>query len=105
MNENFGSAGTLPIYLRASIVEPILQACSKEAPFISIYKNTKSLEDISEHLVRKYLYHLINGNFLRYEGHKKIFVLLPSGMELLVVIYAQIQQNPTYHKDLRIKVE
>lgn len=105
MNEDIRGAETFPIYLRALIVEPISQACSKEASFVSIYKSIKYFGDISEDLVRKYLYHLINDNFLSCEGHKNVFVLLPSGVELLVVIYTQIQQNPNYHRDLRIKVD
>lgn len=105
MDKSIESAETIPVYLRTSIVEPILLACLKEASLYRIYKSIENIHVISEEVVRKYLYHLINGNFLKYDGQRKVFVLLPDGADLLVVIYSQIQENLTCYLDLRIKVE
>jgi hypothetical protein len=105
MDNSIESAETIPVYLRTSIVEPILQACLKEASLHSIHKSIENIHVISDEILRKYVYHLINGNFLKYDGQRKVFVLLPDGADLLVVIYSQIQKNLTCHLDLRIKVE
>lgn len=105
MDKSAESVETIPVYLRTSIVEPILLACLKEASLCSIHKSIENIQVISEEVLRKYLYHLINGNFIKYDGQKKVFVLLPDGADLLVVIYSQIQKNLTCYRDLRIKVE
>lgn len=105
MDKSIETAETFPVYLRTSIVEPILLACIKGAPLYSIYESIENLEFIAEDVLRKYLYHLINGNFLKYDGQRKVFILRPCGADLLVVIYSQVQQNLICYRDLRIKVE
>lgn len=105
MDKSIESAETIPVYLRTSIVEPILLACLKGASLNSIHKSIENIHVISDEVLRKYLYHLINGNFLKYDGQRKVFVLLPDGEGLLIVIYSQIQKNRTRYLDLQIKVE
>jgi hypothetical protein len=104
MDKSLESAETSPVYLRTCIVEPILITCLKERSFYDIYNSIQDIEAISERILRKYLYHLINEGFLKYHAETKVFVTSPWGADLLVLIYNQIQQNQTCYLDLKIKV-
>lgn len=105
MNESVDNAETSPVYLKTSIVEPILVSCDKKESFSNILYFVHKSEFIPEAVLRKYLFHLINGSFVKYDAGKKIFILCHSGVELLYVIYSQIQDNPIIYQDLTIKVE
>jgi hypothetical protein len=105
LDEKIDSAETSPVYLKTSIVEPILVACNKKESFSGIFNFVNKSEFIPEAVLRKYLFHLINGSFVKYDGRKKVFVLCNCGAELLHVIYSQIQDNPIFYQDLTIKVE
>lgn len=104
MDKSLESAETSPVYLRTCIVEPILITCLKERSFYDIYNSVQDIESISERTLRKYLYHLINEEFLKYHAERKVFVTSSWGADLLVLIYNQIQQNQTFYLDLKIKV-
>lgn len=105
MEGTIDSAETTPVYLRTSIVEPILLACMDQVSFSSIANNVQKSEYIPETVLKKYLFHLINGSFVKYDGSRKVFILCHCGAELLHLIYCQIQNNSMHYQDLTIKVE
>jgi hypothetical protein len=105
MDETVDSAETIPVYLRTSLVEAILLACIKGVSFSCINNSVQKIEYVSEGVIRKYLFYLINGNFIQYNGRRKIFILCHCGAELLHLIYTQMQHTHLHYQDLTIKVE
>ena len=105
MDDTIHSNKTKPVYLRTFIVEPILVACIKGASFTSILYSIQKVTLIDEKDLRKYLYHLINGSFVKYNGNRRVFLLGRCGADLLLTIYSQIQLNQLRFQDLKIKVE
>lgn len=105
MDDTIHSNKTKPVYLRTSIVEPILVACTREASFTNILNSVRKVSLVHEKDLRKYLYYLINGNFVEYNGKRRVFILGRCGADLLLVIYSQIQINQLHIQDLKIKVE
>ena len=105
MDDTTHSNKTKPVYLRTSIVEPILIRCISEASFTNILNSVQKVSLIHEKDLRKYLYYLINDSFVEYNGKRKVFILVRYGADLLLVIYSQIQLNQLHIQDLKIKVE
>lgn len=83
MDKSLESAETSPVYLRTCIVEPILITCLKERSFYDIYNSIQDIEAISERILRKYLYHLINEGFLSLPCREKSFCYKSMGCRSL----------------------
>ncbi len=93
------------IYLKVSIVEPILLSCIDEPSFLDIFSYLQRVIPTTEVVVKEYLFHLINSSFIKYVGAKKIYLICENGIDLLNVIYTQRKGKAVDYTDLIIKVE
>lgn len=91
------------IYLKVSIVEPILVSCINDVSFSEIYLKLQKIT--SGRILKEYLFHLIDGLFIVYNGKKRTFKTCECGFELLYLIHIQADRNIVDYKDLSIKVE
>ena len=107
MTENESDVSTTDsIYLKVSIVEPILVSCIDYASFSEIYLYLQRVfPNISESGAKEYLFYLINGAFISYVGGNKIYSISEDGMDLLAVIYSQKNVRVVDYSDLTVKVE
>lgn len=94
------------IYLKVSIVEPILVSCIDYASFSDIYSYLQRVfPNISESGAKEYLFYLINAAFISYDGSNKIYSISQDGIDLLAVIYSQKNIRVVDYLDLTVKVE
>lgn len=56
-------------YLKISIVEPILISCINDVSFSDIH--LELVELAFETILKEYLFYLVDGSFIRYNGEKK----------------------------------
>ena len=104
MEKTVDKLDTVPVYLKISIVEPILSTCRKDSTFLALINSIQNIEGSNEYILRKYLFYLIDANFVKYNGKRKIFTLSQYGVDLLQLIYVQIQRNIVKYEQLTIKV-
>ncbi len=94
------------IYLKVSIVEPILVSCIDYASFSEIYSYLQRVfPNISESGAKEYLFYLINAAFISYDGSNKIYSISQDGIDLLEIIYSQKNVRVVDYLDLTVKVE
>jgi hypothetical protein len=105
MEEIVDDEDIVPVYLKISIVEPILLKCMDKSTFFTIFDSIQKTEVTNEYTLRKYLFHLVNSKFVKYIGKRKIFILSQCGADLLHLIYVQIQRNVVDYQHLTIKVD
>ena len=107
MMENESDISKLePVYLKVSIVEPILVSCIDDASSSDIYSYLQRVfQNMPESDVKEHLFYLINGAFIRYDGSNKTYSISQDGMDLLVVIYSQKNVRVVDYLDLTVKVE
>jgi len=105
MEEVVDNKDTVPVYLKISMVEPILLKCTEESTFFSIFDSIQKTEFTNEYTLRKYLFHLVNANFVKYIGERKTYIISQCGEDLLHLIYVQIQRNVVDYQYLTIKVD
>ena len=91
------------IYLKVSIVEPILLSCINGVSFSDIQRNLQRVA--TERVLKEYLFHLVDGLFITYNGKKKVYLICNCGLDLLKLIYIQVQRKIVDYSDLSIKVE
>lgn len=91
------------IYLKVSIVEPILLSCVNGVSFSDILHNLQRVT--TEKVLKEYLFHLVDGLFITYNGEKKVYLICNCGLDLLRLIYIQVQRKIVDYSDLSIKVE
>ncbi len=103
MNTEFCNNKEQSIYLKVSIVEPILMSCIDGALFSDLSLNLQRA--VTEKRLKEYLLHLINGLFITYHGKKRIYLICDNGIDLLGLIYIQNERNIVDYLDLSIKVE
>jgi hypothetical protein len=103
MNTEFCNHKEDTIYLKVSIAEPILVSCIEGASFCDIVLRLQKVA--SRRILKEYLFHLVTGLFIKYDGENKIFRISNSGLELLDLIYVQRVRNIVEYADLSIKVE
>ena len=103
MNTEFCNNKEESIYLKVSIVEPILMSCIDGALFsdLSLYVQRAVIEKS----LKEYLLHLVNGLFITYNGKKRIYLICDNGIDLLRLICIQKERNIVDYLDLSIKVE
>lgn len=103
MNTEFCNNKEESIYLKVSIVEPILMSCIDGALFSDLSLNLQRA--VTEKSLKGYLFHLVNGLFITYYGKKRIYLICDNGNDLLRLIHIQKERNIVDYLDLSIKVE
>ncbi|MDR4489484.1 MAG: hypothetical protein R2685_01085 [Candidatus Nitrosocosmicus sp.] len=85
---NISSRNT--IYLKVFIVEPILIACIDKASLADIHAYVQRvLPNTTESQTKEYLFYLINGSFIDYNGKNKLYSTSQDGLNFLGMIYSQ----------------
>ncbi len=103
MNTEFCNHKEDSIYLKISIAEPILVSCIDDVSLSDMIIRLK--EVASKRILKEYLFHLVTGLFISYDGEIKRFRISNCGLELLNLIYVQRERNIVEYVDLSIKVE
>ena len=103
MTTEFSNKKESCIYLKISIVEPILLSCINGVSFSDFQLSLQGV--ITERVLKEYLFHLVNGLFITYNGKKKVYLICNCGLDLLRLIYIQVQRKIVDYSDLSIKVE
>lgn len=93
------------IYLKVSIVEPILISCIDNASSSDIYSYLHGVfPSIKEKEIKEHLFHLISNSFISYDGSNKIYSTSQDGIDLLHIIYSQIKTGVVDYSTLTVKV-
>lgn len=93
------------IYLKVSIIEPILISCINEASLSDIYSYLhKVTPNITENDSKEHLFYLINGYFIEYNGSNKKYIISQDRFELLGVIYSQRNGRDMDYSNLTVRV-
>ena len=74
------------LVMQAVIFQPILLMCVKGSPIQSIYWNIQRLLPISEELIKKYIFYLIEYGLISYNGNNRSFFTSNAGVNLLFKI-------------------
>ncbi len=74
------------LVMQAIIFQPILLMCLKGSPVQSIYCNIQRLLPISDELIKKYLFYLIEYGLISYNGNNHSFYSSDAGLNLLFKI-------------------
>ena len=74
------------LVMQAIIFQPILLLCLKGAPIQSIYWNIQKLLPISDELIKKYLFYLIEYGLISYNGNNHSYFSSDAGVNLLFKI-------------------
>ena len=94
------------IYLKVSIVEPILMSCMHDDSFFDIYFYLQNMfPNIAESEAKEHMFYLINGAFISYDGSNKIFSISQDGIDLLEIISSQKNARVVDYINLTVKVE
>ncbi|WP_458746502.1 hypothetical protein [Candidatus Nitrosocosmicus sp. T] len=93
-----------PTYLKACITESILLSCLNGSLFSEIDTRLQAVIPSSELILREYLQYLINNSFISYHRIKKVYMIEPRGLDLLLMIYTQRNRTTQDYADLQIKI-
>ncbi len=93
-----------PLYLKVSIIEPILLACIYGSSFSEIKSSLQKMIPTSELDLREYIFYLIDNSFISYDGSKQIYSIETDGLDLLEIIYFQLEKSIVDYIDLTVKV-
>ena len=93
------------VYLKVSIVEPILVACIYGSTFNEIKLTLQRVLSTSEINLREYIFYLIDNSFISYQGSKKTYSTEVDGLDLLENIYTQAENGIIEYQDLTVKVK
>lgn len=74
------------LVMQAVIFQPILIMCLKGSSIQSIYCNIQRLLPISDELIKKYLFYLIEYGLINYNGNNKSYFSSDAGVNLLFKI-------------------
>ncbi|CAN5883636.1 hypothetical protein BH23THE1_BH23THE1_01110 [soil metagenome] len=74
------------LVMQAVILQPILLVCSKGSSIQSIYCNIQRLLPISDELIKKYLFYLIEYGLIYYNGNNHSYFSSDAGVNLLFKI-------------------
>lgn len=88
--------------LQANVVEDILVACIKGCSFYDL--NIK-MDNPSMHILKIYLFYLIDYSIISYKGNNHIFVTESEGIDLLCHIYKEKTLAMVDSKDMLIYIE
>ena len=72
--------------MQAVILQPILLMCLKGSQIRSIYLNIQRLLPISDELIKKYLFYLIEYGLISYNGNNHSYFSSDAGLNLLFKI-------------------
>jgi hypothetical protein len=103
MNTEYSNNKISCIYLKVSIVEPILVSCINGVSFPDIQLNLQRVT--TEMVLKEYLFHLVDKMFITYNGKKKVYLVCDQGIDLLRLIYIQKQRKIADYLDLYLKIE
>lgn len=103
MNTEYSNNKESCIYLKVSIVEPILLSCINGMTFPDIQLNLQRVT--TEMVLKEYLFHLVDSMFITYNGKKKVYLICDCGIDLLRLIYIQKERKIVDYLDLYLKVE
>jgi hypothetical protein len=103
MNTEYSNNKISCIYLKVSIVEPILVSCINGVSFPDIQLNLQRVT--TEMVLKEYLFHLVDKMFITYNGQKKVYLVCDQGIDLLRLIYIQKQRKIADYLDLYVKIE
>jgi hypothetical protein len=74
------------LVMQAVIIQPILLRCLKGSRIQSIYQNVQKLLPISDELIKKYLFYLIEYGLISYNGNNHSYFLSDAGVNPLFKI-------------------
>ena len=74
------------LVMQAVIFQPMLLLCLKGSPIQSIYLNVQKLLPISDELIKKYLFYLIEYGLISYNGNNHSYFSSDAGVNLLTKI-------------------
>jgi hypothetical protein len=94
-----------PVYLKVVIIEPILLTCIDGSSFSEIDRCLQRVVLTSELVLREHIYYLLNSSFISYNGIEKKYFIEPAGLELLEIIYVQVERKIVEYSDLTLKIE
>lgn len=103
MNAEFSNKKENHIYLKVSIVEPILLSCMNGVSFPDIQLHLQRVT--TETILKEYLFYLVDGLFITYDGKKRVYLICKYGLELLNLIYIQKERKIEDYFGLSIKIE
>lgn len=93
------------IYLKTSMVEPILISCIHESSIHDVYTYVQNVcPNTTESETKEHLFYLINGSFVEYNGTNKTYLASQDGILLLDMIYTQNKLKVTDYSNLKTKV-
>lgn len=106
MERDYNISKMNSIYLRVSIVEPILISCMDKASFTDIHGYVqRALPNTTESETKEHLFYLINGFFIKYAGNSKTYSISQEGIDLLDIIYSHKNIRIVDYSNLTVKVE
>jgi hypothetical protein len=105
VNRTFTNKNANSVYLRVAITEPILLACMDGASLSEIHQSIQKTIPTSEHIIRKYLFHLTNSFLVSYKGIMKMYFITPRGLDMLEIIYFQRERGLGNYTDLTIRIQ
>src|SRR6185503_16149749 len=74
------------LVIQAVIFQPILLMCLKGSPLHNIYLNIQRILPISDELIKKYLFYLIEYGLISYNGNDHSYFSSNAGINLLFKI-------------------
>ena len=74
------------LVMQAVIFQPILLLCLKGSPLHNIYLNIQGILPISDELIKKYLFYLIEYGLISYNGKDRSYFSSDAGVNLLFKI-------------------
>lgn len=105
MKRKFDGTKLKSVLLKTAIVESILLSCMKESSFSDIHAYLQRAILTTETVSKEYLYHLINGSFVIYNGKRKRYLIDDNGKDLLNIIYVQRRSIAGDYRDFTIEVK
>ena len=72
------------LVIQAVIFQPILLMCLKGSPLHNIYLNIQRILPISDELIKKYLFYLIEYGLISYNGNDHSYFLSDSGSKSII---------------------
>ena len=88
--------------LEAVVVDQILSLCVNEVEFSELIDMMQRTATFSRHILKKYLFHLIDYDFISYQGKSKVYVITRVGLDLLSIINKEKRITRSEIQDIMI---
>jgi hypothetical protein len=72
MDHDCSNANIKPIYLKVSIIEPILLSCTKRVSLEELFLHVQMILPLPYTLLKRYLFYLIELDIMSYDGKMKV---------------------------------